>query len=165
MIQVQIVGLEKLVGKLKGDALLGAPLRKAFTDSAALLEREAKLRAPVDTGGLRSRITHAVDGAPVPLWGKMGTNVFYAPYMEFGTGTMAEGKGGKGGRHQPPSGALDLWARRHGIPSGFLVARAIGRRGGLKPRRYLRGALEGNLGKIQGFFNACARAIEAAWGK
>jgi len=123
LIQVQIVGLDKLVGKLKGDTLLGKPLREAFTKSAALVERGAKQRAPVDINRLRSSITHAVDTAPVPLWGKVGTRVFYAPYQEFGTSR------------------------------------------GVRPKKYLRGALEASVGSIKSFFDAAARAIESAWGK
>jgi HK97 gp10 family phage protein len=47
-------------------------------------EGEAKLRTPVDTGNLRGSITHEIDtnedGGKV--W--IGTNVEYAPYVEFG---------------------------------------------------------------------------------
>lgn len=41
---------------------------------------------PVDTGNLRGSITYAVDGQEVYI----GTNVDYAPYIEFGTGIYAE---------------------------------------------------------------------------
>ena len=76
-------------------------------------------------------------GAASPLWAKGGSNVKYAPYMEYGTGRLADAEGGGGGgRHWPPAQALEGWASRHGFGpgGGFLVARAIGRRGGLKPR-------------------------------
>lgn len=53
--------------------------RTALEASAQLVEGEAILRCPVDTGNLRSSITHIVndDNAVV------GTNVEYAPYPEY----------------------------------------------------------------------------------
>lgn len=48
---------------------------------------------PVDTGHLRGSITYAVDGDDCYI----GTNVEYAPYVEFGTGIYAE----EGGRQTP----------------------------------------------------------------
>jgi HK97 gp10 family phage protein len=61
--------------------------KKAITKAALLVEKEAKLRCPVDTGRLRSSITHEIteefggnaNGALV------GTNTEYAPHVEFGT--------------------------------------------------------------------------------
>ena len=44
-------------------------------------EGYAKLKCPVDTGRLRNSISHAVKGNTVYI----GTNVDYAPYVEFGT--------------------------------------------------------------------------------
>lgn len=44
-------------------------------------ERFAKDKCPVDTGRLRNSITHVHDEGKVYL----GTNVEYAPYIEFGT--------------------------------------------------------------------------------
>jgi len=155
--EFKVVGLEKLVAKLDSNALLGPPLRKAFADAVLLLERESKRRAPVDTARLRSSITHAVDTRTVPLWGKVGTDVHYAPYVEFGTRP-----------HWPPFSALQPWARRHGFPPGragaFLVARVIAARG-TKARRFFRNAFEANLGRVQGFFGRAARGIEEIWGR
>ena len=48
---------------------------------------------PVDTGNLRGSITYAVEGDDCYI----GTNVEYAPYIEFGTGVYAE----TGGRQTP----------------------------------------------------------------
>lgn len=51
-------------------------------------EGYAKLNCPTDTGRLRNSIAHVVD-----VGGKctyIGTNVHYAPYVEFGTGSRAE---------------------------------------------------------------------------
>ena len=162
--KVELVGLEEAMRRLTPD-LYAKPVRKLLTDASNLLVAEAKHRAPVDTGHLRRSITKEVDSAKVPTWAKVGSNVMYAPFMEFGTGTMATGPGGKRPRHWPPSGALETWAQRHGLPSGFMVARAIGRRGGLRPVKYLRGALEDSMTKIQRLVDKALQQIGANWSR
>jgi len=145
-IDLEIKGLleqQKKMDKIVRD-LHGPPLLNAMRDATLLVVRDARLNAPVDTGRLRASIVPSVTADGNEVRGVVGSNVFYAPYMEFGTGTF-----GKGGRHWPPSGALETWAKKHKIPSGFLVARAIGLRGGLKPRRYLRDAFDANKARIR----------------
>lgn len=44
-------------------------------------EKHAKALCPVDTGNLRNSITHTTDEDSAYI----GTNVEYAPYVEFGT--------------------------------------------------------------------------------
>lgn len=134
-------GLSAFVASLKHSPrpYLEAGMRASAEAAAA----QAKILAPVDTGRLRASITGAAQWrGVVELVGVVGSNVQYAPYVEYGTGTLAEGEGGKGGAHFPPPAALDRWARRHHMPSGFVVARAIARRGGLRPRPFLRPAVE-----------------------
>lgn len=164
MITAEVKGLEKVLQKL-GPDLIAEPLRDFLNKAGQHVQSEAKERAPVDTGRLRSSITTEVDDGLPPLWAKVGSNVDYAPYMEYGTGGQSDGSGGRGGRHWPPAGALDVWARRHGFQSGFQVAKAIGQRGGLEPRRYLRGALEDSVAKLKGFVKDMAKDIERMWGK
>lgn len=52
-------------------------------------EGYAKDLAPVDTGNLRNSISHKVDDGEAAVY--IGTNVFYAPYVELATGIYAEG--------------------------------------------------------------------------
>ena len=66
---------------------------KALETIGQVAERYAKELCPVDTGNLRSSISHEVDDTTVYV----GTNTKYAPYVEFGTGIYAEG----GGRPTP----------------------------------------------------------------
>lgn len=140
-----ISGGKKLIKTLRPE-LIGGPLRDWFLKVTFKIEGEAKKRAPVFQGRLRSSISTDVDKAVVPLWGSVGTNVVYAPMMEFGTGLLHDGPGGANAPHWPPSQALDSWASAHGIPGGgFVVARSIGLRGGLKPRRFLRDGAEASL--------------------
>ena len=58
---------------------------KALTGAALVVEGAAKTLSPVDTGNLRGSITHEVN----PDHAKVGTNVEYAPYLEYGTVKMA----------------------------------------------------------------------------
>lgn len=69
----------------------------------AFIKDEAKVRCPVATGNLRASINHKVIDEEFAV--RIGTNVEYAPYVEFGTGQQAEdGKGNqkiKGQKPQP----------------------------------------------------------------
>lgn len=49
------------------------------------VERAAKQLCPVDTGRLRSSVTHELDRDGQGIVGVVGTDVDYAPYVEFGT--------------------------------------------------------------------------------
>lgn len=52
---------------------------EATTDD---IHHDAVMRVPVDTGRLKGSLTPVVQG----MVGEVGTNVKYAPYVEFGTG-------------------------------------------------------------------------------
>ena len=62
------------------DAIAKAKVRGLNAIGAAA-EANAKEICPVDTGRLRNSITHTQDGDNAYI----GTNVEYAPYVEFGT--------------------------------------------------------------------------------
>lgn len=65
---------------------------KALERCGMQAEGYAKDLCPVDTGNLRNRITHRVkDSEPAAY---IGTNVEYAPYVEFGTGHFSSTGGG-----------------------------------------------------------------------
>lgn len=59
----------------------------------ATAERYAKEDCPVDTGRLRSSISHAVIDDSYAI---IGTNVEYAPYQEMGTIKMNAANNGRG---------------------------------------------------------------------
>lgn len=80
----QIDGLSELVikiDKLANGLDMGIPLQTA----CAVVEVSAKEKCPVDDGTLRGSIQSWVVGDS----GYVGTNVEYAPYVEFGTGVFA----------------------------------------------------------------------------
>ena len=65
------------------NALPGAVTR-ALEAIGQQAEGYAKMKCPVDTGNLRNSITHATLGHTEYI----GTNVYYAPYVEMGTYKM-----------------------------------------------------------------------------
>ncbi len=85
--------------KWNDKAILAAVMQRVIDKldvAGKFVEDSAKLLVAVDTGNLRGSITHKVD--ELELSCRIGTNVEYAPYLEFGTGEFAEnGQGRKGG--------------------------------------------------------------------
>ena len=122
--------------KIKGEKELMARLEKigAIKDmtetlgkACALVERTAKEKAPKDTGELRRSITSKVEGNV----GYVYTPLEYAPYIEYGTGLFAE----EGGRTDVPWYYQDDKGEWH-------------KTSGMKPRPYMRPALDENREKI-----------------
>lgn len=62
---------------------------KFLTRKAIRTVRHAKRIAPVDTGRLRSSITHEVGGDAEGIVARVGTNVEYAAHLEYGTVRMS----------------------------------------------------------------------------
>ena len=144
-IKIDVEGLEKLQRKKEQMVrdLHGTPMLNAMRKAALLVVRDAKVYAPVYHGRLRASITPDITTEGKNVVGRVGSKVHYAPYMELGTGTFAGRP-----RHFPPPSALKGWARSKGL-NAYVVARAIGRRGGLRPRRFLQRAMEQNRGQIK----------------
>lgn len=69
--------------KLKSQ--LSAAMGRGMTEIAMMLEADAILNCPVDTGRLRASITHKVENDGISASATIGTNVEYAPHVEFGT--------------------------------------------------------------------------------
>ncbi len=64
--------------------LLGQAKAAALEEMGTIGEAYAKMECPVDTGNLRNSITHTSDDNAAYI----GTNVEYAPYVEYGTYKM-----------------------------------------------------------------------------
>lgn len=65
------------------EAAMYQAIAKALTMIGQQAEGYAKLMCPVDTGRLRNSITNQIDLQENAVY--IGTNVEYAPYVEFGT--------------------------------------------------------------------------------
>jgi len=145
--KMTIQGLEELQKLLSDPTLIDAPIKDFLHKSTLSVEDEAKRNAVVDTGRYRASITSEVE----PRKGTVGSNVEYAPFIEFGTKP-----------HWPPPGALEPWARRHGFASEFMVRRAIAQRG-TKALHTLENALKVSKGKIQDFLDQVGNDILGRW--
>jgi hypothetical protein len=154
--QIRLKGIEQLMRKMD-KRLYRDPIKDMLTRASLEIAGEVRERTPVDTGRLRNSVTSEVERVmptDVPTWARIGSNVVYAPPVEFGRrpGTF------------PPYRALQPWARRHGFgPSGgFLVARAIARRGTKGAKMFEKG-LAASERRVLMFLNDAARAIESRW--
>jgi HK97 gp10 family phage protein len=85
-----VEGSEKVVANLKKvQNTARNRLEQGLLNSALIVERDAKKKAPVDTGRLRDSITHETDFGSGDPSVTVGTNVEYAPYVEFGSSKAA----------------------------------------------------------------------------
>ena len=77
------MSIDSIIVKL--DNLANVSISEALEKACLVVENSAKMKAPVDSGNLRNSITHVVQGNE----GIVGTNVEYAPDVEFGTGLFS----------------------------------------------------------------------------
>ncbi len=123
------------------DRIEGA-LGQAMEKALSIIEADAKRECTVDTGRLRASITHETKKNGSELRGRIGTNVEYAPYYHEGTGIYAtNGQGRK---------TPWLYKDRKGI--GHFTR-------GMKPRPFLRNAVDKNKGKIGEIFQGVLRQL------
>lgn len=126
-----IENLDKLISKLEklND------VNQAMEQACILVENEAKIKCPVDNGLLRNSITHYIEDNPNELVGVVGTNVEYAPYVEFGTGIYSS----------LGNGRQDRWKYKDAKGEWHSTI-------GQHPQPYLQPALEENRRKIEKMF-------------
>lgn len=133
-----IKGMPELIQNLRDlevhipDALASAGMF-AMTEN---VETVAKERAPIDTGRLKADIhTMVIEKNQKAVTVQTGTNLIYAPYVEFGTGRYAA----KGNGRQTPWTYL---YRGHKGRQGYRVTR------GQRPQPFLTPALQMNANRI-----------------
>lgn len=124
-----IENLDRLLSKL--NKLANLNVSEPLTKACLLVENAAKLNAPVDKGQLRQSITHEIDGNI----GVVGTNVEYAPYVEFGTGIYAAAGNGR----------QDRWSYQDAEGNWHSTI-------GQQPQPFLEPALESNRKEIDKIF-------------
>lgn len=123
IVKIDANSLLKRIDKMGSETNISAAIGKA----CALVEGEAKKKAPKDTGALRRSISSTVKGTE----GIVFTPLEYAPYVEYGTGLFAE----KGGRKDVPWYYKDEEGKWH-------------RSSGQHPHPYMRPALNENREEI-----------------
>lgn len=127
---VQFEGLDAILESLDGFVDADA-IEAAVKKACALVERDAKKKAPKDNGELRRSITSKVEKDVNEVRGIVYTPKEYAPYVEYGTGLFAE----ESGRQDVPWHYQDDEGKWHSTS-------------GQKPQPYMRPALNENREKI-----------------
>lgn len=117
-----IIQLDNIASNVLPDTI-----KKALEQSCLIVEGDAKVRCPVDSGQLRQSINHKVEDKT----GWISTNVEYAPYVEIGTGIYSS----EGGGRQTPWVYQDAKGQWHRTSGG-------------KPHPFMKPALEQNVSKI-----------------
>lgn len=172
-ISTEIKGALELKNKLEqvAEDLHGKPMVNTMRKATLMIARDAKInlsrsttgvRYPtVNSGQLRNSITPEVKttrGIIPVLQGVVGSNLKHAPYMEMGTGIPA----GRA-RHVPPIWALKKWIEQKNRGgkklNPYTVQRAIAKRGGLMPRKYLQRAFDKNKSDIEDMFGKTVSSI------
>ena len=127
---IKFEGLENVLDGIEkiGDT---SRLEGAIGKACALVEAEAKKKAPKDTGALRRSITSKVDTSGSDIVGIVYTPLEYAPYVEYGTGLFAEERG----RKDVP------WCYQDDKGNWYTTS-------GQKPQPFMRPALNENREKI-----------------
>lgn len=83
--------LEKLVKRLEGSkTLMQIAAQNGVGKAGLLVEGDAKRLCPVDTGRLRSSLSTQTETTETGAAAFVGTNVEYAPYVEYGTGQKGD---------------------------------------------------------------------------
>lgn len=127
---VEFQGLEEILNSLE-ELADPAKFEAALGRACALVEREAKQKAPKDTGALRRSIESKIEKDGDEIRGVVFTPLEYAPYVEYGTGLFAE----SGGRQDVPWNYQDDKGEWHSTS-------------GQKPQPFMRPALDENREQI-----------------
>jgi len=136
-LSIRLEGLTELQRRTADPRILADAERRFLLQSGLAVQRGAQIGAPVDQGRLRGSIKVEVDPSPSPQWAKVGTNVFYAPYQEYGTGIY----GPKRRRIRPKQAQALRWA----VGGGFAFARSVA---GTPGKRYMEKGLRGAESRI-----------------
>lgn len=127
---VEIRGKESLDKRLQSLADV-EKYAEALKQATALVEGDAKRKAPKDTGALRNSIASEVKEQNGETVGIVYTPLEYAPYIEYGTGLFAT----KGGRANVP------WCYKDDDGHWHTTS-------GMKPQPFMHPALNENRNKI-----------------
>jgi len=131
-IQIQVVGMPVAQAQLArlGNTAAGGPLMAAVQAGALLVQNAAKQKVPKRTRTLSRSITTAITREGDTVVAQIGPSAPYGKYLEYGTGRYAENGNG---RRTP-------WVYRG--PGGRYYTTE-----GMKPRPYMRPALDENRDK------------------
>ena len=153
---VKIEGLEKMQAKLAKVPQVWKPL---LEKAAKFATKEAVTRLderPGATGRLATATKYDLAPGAIPLHAR----VFHATPI-----SLDVEHGRPAGRPQPPTAAMERWARRAGISvHPFVLARQIKERG-TKGVFFMKKAAEATKKKVPEFVREAAASIEKMWGR
>lgn len=129
---IAIEGIDNILLELKNIVDM-SNIEQAVGKGCAVVEREAKKKAPKRSGDLRRSIKSKVESSGTDVIGTVFSPLEYAPYVEYGTGLFAE----SGGRTDVP------WAYKD-EKTGELIWTS-----GQHPKPFLRPALNENREKVK----------------
>ena len=91
-VSIEFKGLSQILAKYeKLPEKVETAIADGINTAAGIVERSAKRTCPVDTGHLRGSIHIMKEAVPkTDMTATIGTNVEYAPYVEFGTGVRGQ---------------------------------------------------------------------------
>jgi len=82
------IGSDLRQGSTRAEKAVRKGVKRGVNNAGTIVKRKAVALCPVDTGRLRGSIEKMVVEAPDDaFYSIIGTSVYYAPYVEFGTGT------------------------------------------------------------------------------
>jgi hypothetical protein len=142
-VAIEIEGLDELQAKFaQSPEIVGEELSHATKQAGAGIIKEEVVQAPHDSGRLQQSIKMEFEPIQVTVW----PDVEYAKYVVSGTKP-----------HTPPVGALEAWARRHGV-NPYAVQRAI-KMHGTKPNNFVQRTRGGIAGFVQDLFKIARKNI------
>jgi len=142
VIDIRVEGIRKVLRLLRDDPVHARPWISALERATDIAYREARHRAPKQTGALESSITRRLQKAEVPLWAK----------VVFPNRVKPGGKRGKGFRY---GGALEGSARYHYRSGPFM---------GQPTKGWFSGSLDKVQHQINNILARAAKEIEDKWG-
>lgn len=91
---IEVNGIDAVITRIRelGDA---GNIVSAMGKSCAMVEKNAKKKAPKDTGALRRSIESKVENSGTEIKGIVFSPLEYSVYVEYGTGLFAESGGRK----------------------------------------------------------------------
>lgn len=157
-LQIEVPNLGSFLKKFEYEPLVAVPYRKGIEKLLLVIEGKARTYAKPhsgDRGELARSIKHELGGASgQSLAGRVFTDKLYAVPAEYGRlpGAM------------PPVAPIADWLRRHGgdPEQGYVVARAIGRRG-TRGIFYMKRAADEGRTAAPPIMRQMADDIERAW--
>ncbi len=129
---VDLKGFDEISEKFKhSPQIINEATKQMLTKATLIAMGKAKENSPIDKGMLRGSIQSRVEGEGQEMVGIVGTNVEYAKWQEFGTGTYA----GRG-YITPKRARMLAWQDKSGQ---WIFARAVR---GVPAKKYMLSGLE-----------------------